>query len=298
MTPAPAAARPLLRTPAVPLIWYSLLLAAAFAPVIYHMMYQWQNDDDMSHGFFVPLIAGYIIWERQSALPPLFRKRHPWALALVAIGMLQLWLGTAGAEIFLQRIAFLVSGAGVLAFYGGARALRTLALPLFLLAFMIPLPGLVYKQITFPLQLLASGMAERILEALGYMVVRDGNVLELAGQSLSVVEACSGLRALASLCFFSLSYAYLFDNRPWMKWVLLACTPPVAIAANSLRIVTTGVLGNYDRELAEGIYHTISGWTLFVVALTLLIIINRVVGTIADRMQAGGLSAHAEAAHG
>lgn len=262
-------------SPYVPFLWYGVLLAVSFGPVLGDMFYQWQTDEDMGHGFFVPLIAGYVFWEcRRDWLgqSPAFAR---WGIAVTIWGALQLWLGTIGAEIFLQRSAFLVTAVGITLFYGGGPLLRKLAFPFLLLLFMIPIPGIVYKQITFPLQLLASALAETILDLAGYMVVREGNVLELAGQTLSVVEACSGLRALHSLSFFSLSYAYLFDARPWMRWFLLACTPPVAIIANAGRVVLTGVLGEYDKELAAGLYHTASGWSLFVIALLLLMGIHK-----------------------
>ena len=64
---------------------------------------------------------------------------------------------------------------------------------------------MIYNQITFPLQLFASQVAEFCLGLIGIPVLRDGNVLELASQKLSVVEACSGIRSLLSLSFLSSS---------------------------------------------------------------------------------------------
>ena len=266
MTPATSSSKPF---PYTPFLWYGLALAAAYWSVLNAMAYQWQSDDNMGHGFFVPLIAGFIIWERREEWLNA-AERSRWGLLFVAWGMLQLWLGTLGVELFLQRTSFLIVVFGLVLFYGGRKVVRILGLPLFLLLFMVPIPGIAYKQITFPLQLLASGLAESVLDLLGYMVIRDGNVLELAGQTLSVVEACSGLRALHSLAFFSLSYAYLFDSRPWVRWFLLACAVPVAIVANMSRVVMTGVVGERNPELAQGVYHTLSGWILFVIAIALL----------------------------
>ena len=91
--------------------------------------------------------------------------------------------------------------------------MRELAFPLLLLPFMIPIPAVIYNQITFPLQLFASQVAEFSLGLMGIPVLRDGNILELASQKLSVVEACSGIRSLLSLSFLSLVYAYFFDKQ-------------------------------------------------------------------------------------
>lgn len=256
-------------------VWYGALLALSFASVVGSMVDQWQSDEDMGHGFFVPVIAAYVVWERRSEWLQQANPYNLWGLALVAWGAVQLWIGLLGAEVFLQRSALLFSLAGLTVFFGSRKAMKPLVFPLLLLIFMVPIPGILYKQITFPLQLFSSRIAEIVLEMAGFIVVREGNILELAGQQISVVEACSGLRALHSLLFFSLAYAYLFDPRAWVKWLLLGLTVPVAILANSGRIVVTGILGKYNEELATGIYHTVSGWLLFMISILLLIFVHK-----------------------
>src|SRR5258705_5752544 len=136
-----------------------------------------------------------------------------------------------------------------------------------LLFLMVPIPSVIYTQITFPLQIFASQVAEFSLNLMGYAVLRDGNVLELASQKLSVVEACSGIRSLLSLSFLSLIYAYFFDHKVWMRGVLLVATIPIAIAANASRVTLTGLISEYRPDLAQGFFHTLEGWVLFIVAL-------------------------------
>jgi exosortase len=140
---------------------------------------------------------------------------------------------------------------------------------------MYPIPAIVYAQITLPLQLTASRIAESMLNVLGIPVVRDGNVLELASQRLSVVEACSGIRSLVSLAFLSLIYAYFFDRRVWMRWVLVGATVPIAIAANAARVTVMGLAGEVRADLAQGFLHLAEGWVLFVVALGLVVAVHR-----------------------
>jgi exosortase len=119
-----------------------------------------------------------------------------------------------------------------------------------------------------------------ILGWLGIPVLRDGNVLELASQKLSVVEACSGIRSLLSLSFLSLTYAYFFDKKVWMRWVLLAATIPIAIAANAIRVTLTGVLSEIRTDLAQGFFHLLEGWVLFLVALVLLVAFHQLVNRV------------------
>jgi exosortase len=263
------------------MLWFAVLLLACYAPVLYGLVHQWAADEDMGHGFFVPLVAAYVAWQRRSELAAVKAAPNYWGLVLVVLGAAQMMLGTLGAQIFIARTAFLVSLIGVLLFLGGTRTLKILAFPLFLLCFMFPLPAIVYARITLPLQLFASRVAEIVLNNLfGIPVLRDGNVLELASQKLSVVEACSGIRSLISLSFLALVYAYFFDKKVWMRWVLLAATIPIAIAANATRVTLTGVLSEYRPELAHGLFHTMEGWVLFMVALVLLLVAHQLINRI------------------
>lgn len=260
--------------------WFGALLLACYAPVLIGLVRQWASDEDVGHGFFVPVVAGYIIWKRRGQLAAHEPVPNYWGLAVVMLGAIQMLLGTLGAQIFVARAAFLVSLVGAILFLGGARALKMLAFPLFLLVFMFPIPAILYARITLPLQLFASSVAETVLNLVGIPVLRDGNVLELANQRLSVVEACSGIRSLMSLGFLSLIYAYFFDQKVWMRWVLLPATIPIAIAANASRVALTGVLSDYRPDLARGAFHLFEGWVLFLVALTLLIAFHQLVNRI------------------
>jgi exosortase len=253
------------------MIWPGALLLACYAPVLGGLVRQWRTDPDMSHGFLVPPVVALLVWRRRAELTALKCEPNGWGLALVVLGAVQMLLGTLAAQLFVARTAFLVSLVGAVLFLGGTRALRTLAFPLLLLLFLFPLPALVYAQVTLPLQLLASSIAETLLNRIGIPALREGNILDLPHQTLSVVEACSGIRSLLSLSFLSLVYAYFFDRRVVIRWVLLAATIPVAIAANAARVTLTGVLSEYRADLARGAFHLFEGWLFFVLALGLLI---------------------------
>jgi exosortase len=279
---APGETRRAVPEPSVPweaILWFGALILLCYWPVLKRLVLQWYNDEDMGHGFFVPLVAAYIFWQRRDDL---FRRWQPnyWGLAIMAYAMLQLVLGTLGAELFLQRTAFLLTLVGAIVLLGGFQALRKSAFPLALMLFMIPLPAIVYNEITFRLQLFASRVAESTLMLLNTPVVRDGNILELANQRLNVVEACSGIRSLLSLGFLSLVYAYFFDEKPWMRWALLAAAIPIAVIANSGRVTITGLLSEYNPELARGFLHMLEGWIIFIVAVVLMIFTHRILNAV------------------
>jgi exosortase len=220
----------------------------------------------------VPVIAGLIIWQRREELATLKLKPNPWGFALVGFSGLLLIVATLGAELFMARLAFVFTLIGVVWTLGGAPLIRKLAFPLFLLFFMVPIPAVIYNRITFPLQLLASRLADQALTVLDIPVIREGNVLELANQKLNVVEACSGIRSLLSLTFLSLVYGYFFEKRNWMRAVLFFSTIPIAIIANGSRVTITALFTQIKAELAEGFFHEAQGWVIFMVALVILIV--------------------------
>ena len=265
------------QVPWVAITWFGSLLIFCYYPVLARLFRQWMDDPDVGHGVFVPVVAGYIAWIRRDELFSRWQSPNWWGLVLVAYGSLQLLIGAVGAELFLSRTAFVISIAGAILLFGGVGAIRSLSLPLVLLLFMIPIPQIVFNQLTFPLQLLASNVAENALTLAGIPVLREGNVLELPSQTLSVVEACSGIRSLLSLSFLAIVYSFFFDHRPWMRPVLLLAAIPIAIIANASRITITGLLSEYDPELAEGFFHSVEGWVVFLVSLSLLIATHRLI---------------------
>ncbi len=256
------------------LAWFSALLIVTYYNILKHLVDQWWSDADVGHGFFVPVVAGYIAWTRRDQLMALEWKPAWWGLALMAWGGLQAYIGMLGAEQFLQRSAFLETLVGLLLVLGGTALIRELAFPLLLLPFMIPIPTVIYNQITFPLQLFASRVAEVLLGLINIPVLREGNVLELASQKLSVAEACSGIRSLLSLSFLALVYAYFFDSKVWMRFALFIGVLPIAILANAGRVTITGILSERDPELARGFFHELEGFIIFAIAFAMLYVLH------------------------
>lgn len=278
-------AQPKNSIPWIPVAWIGTLLFLCYLPILQRLVSQWLNDEDMGHGFFVPFVSLFMIWQMREQLAKIPMIPNWWGLALVVWGGAQAILGTLGAELFVSRTAFLVSLIGILLCICGTRFVKAIAFPLFLLVFMIPIPAIIYNQITFPLQILATRMAEVFLSLLGYPVLREGNLLHLASQSLNVVEACSGIRSLLSLTFISLVYAHFFDNKPWMKIALLISTIPIALFANALRVTLTGVVSEIDPKLAEGIFHSLEGLVLFALDLVALVAVHKMINKIYERTQ-------------
>jgi len=260
--------------------WAAVLIVACYFPVIARLVKQWMNDEDMGHGFFVPAIAAWIAWQKfpeAQSVPAVPDWR---GVILVCWGGIQLFIGTLGAELFLSRTALVFTIIGTVWLLGGVRYLRVFAFPLFLLFFMVPIPQIVYTQITFPLQMFASQVAEISLNMLGIAIGRDGNVLELANMKLNVVEACSGIRSLLSLTFLSLVYGYFFEPNVRIRVALFISTIPIAILANAGRVTVTGILGEFKPEWAEGTVHEAEGWLIFMIALLIMVGVHQVLSRV------------------
>lgn len=255
----------------ITIAWVSALLAICYTPVLLKLVDQWIGDPDMGHGFFVPVIAAAIAWHKRGQIAGKLPKPNWWGLAIMIWAGFQLYIATLGAELFLTRTSFVISIIGAVLLLGGTEYLRVFAFPLFLLFFMVPIPAVIYNQLTFPLQITASKVAENVIDWLQIPVIREGNVLVLPQQTLNVVEACSGIRSLLTLTFLSLVYGYIFEKRAWVRVALFLSTIPIAIAANAGRVAFTGVVSQFKPELAEGWFHEAQGGVIFMIALAILI---------------------------
>lgn len=265
------------------LAWFGGLLLVCYAPVLYRMGVQWANDENMGHGFFVPVVAGYVAWQRRNLLLSIPRQPSNWGLVLIIWAALQELAATLGAEIFTARLSFVIALFGVVLYVGGKQWVKTLLFPLVLLLFMIPIPQILYARLTLSLQMVASALGEWLIEMMGIPVIREGNLLRLPSQTLDVAEACSGIRSLLSLGFLSLVYGYFVDSRVWMRWALLIATVPIAIAANGIRVGVTGLLSEVNTKLAQGAYHEMEGYLVFLVALVALVATHRALSALAKQ---------------
>ena len=238
---------------------------------ITHLVAQWWGDPNFSHGFFVPLFSGFVLWHERDRLLRL-KPAPSWSgLAIISFALVLLVVGQLGAELFLARSSLLLLLAGVVVLFFGWNFLRAALFPWAFLLLMIPIPAIVFNQITFPLQILASKVAAATLPFFGVPILREGNVINLPAMALEVAEACSGIRSLMSLVTLAIIYGYLAERRLWVRWVLALASVPIAVLANSVRIIGTGLLVQYwDADKAEGYFHASWGWIIFVFSLLML----------------------------
>ena len=256
--------------------WQALLIGFAvvllYLPVLRILVEQWWDDANYSHGFLVPVFCAYVLWERRRALSEVAPKPSSTGLIVLFGSIALLFLGSLGAELFLARVSLLGVIVGLMLFLHGWPLVKNTAFPLAVLLLMIPIPGVIYYQLVFPLQLFASQLAAAALQASHLMpVFREGNILVLPSTRLEVAEACSGIRSLMSLLTIAVIYGYLSENRTWLRWLLCLLIVPIAVLSNSVRVILAAIGSEYiGMSAVEETSHFLSGIFLFLVSIMML----------------------------
>jgi exosortase A len=250
-------------------------LVLLYFPILQGLVSDWIHMPDFSHGFLIPIVSLYFVYERRKELSNLSPSSTWIGFPLLVFGVMLLLLGNLAAEYFTMRFSILVVLGGIIYFLLGRESFKTLLFPVVFLIFMIPIPSVLMDRITFPMQLFASKAAAKSLHLIGIPALREGNVILLANTSLEVAEACSGIRSLISLIALSVVFAYFSQNAMWKRVVLVLSTFPIAIIANAARVTGTGILAHhYGDKVAQSFFHGFSGWILFVVAFVCLFLVG------------------------
>jgi len=296
----------------------SSALVFAYATMLVKLGQDWWNDENYSHGLLIPFVIGYFLWSQRDRLARTAQRPSMiWGLAAVVCALLALWAGTAGAELYMQRMSLVLMLSGTVLYFWGFSLLRLMIVPLFLLVLAIPIPTIIFNKIAFPLQLFASRCAVWAMTMFDIPVLRQGNVIELMPlgaretKKLEVVEACSGIRSLMTLLTLAVVFAYFThprdedDDQPgggqlkmpgiitsafqrlktfgfWRSAIIVSSAVPIAIFTNALRVSGTGVLARYyGTKVADGFFHSFSGWVIYIVAFLMLF----GVGWLLDRVK-------------
>ena len=274
-----------------PFGWQGLLLVGVlgflYAPVLKLLVWQWYYDPDYGHGFLVPLLSAFLIWQRRDKL-----RTDSGAAVALGDGDRTRFAGNACCWAAWARscrspgLSMLGTICGLIVYFAGGAILRAMAFPMAFLLFAIPIPTVVYNEIVFPLQFVASRFATKILETLNlFPILREGNVLVLPGMHLEVVEACSGIRSLMSLLALAAGYGYLVERSVPVRWFLIIAMVPLAIISNGTRVMITALMANYiGPRAAEGFMHEFSGWVIFVVATILFLLLHRLITMIRKKL--------------
>ena len=238
------------------------------------LMDRWNSDSNYGHGYLIPFISLYFVWARKDELQLVRPEPSLGGLGIFVFGvLLGLFAMPMGSAVF-SGLVIVVTLNGLLLYLGGSKVYRLLWLPALYLIFMVPLPQQIHSRIANPLQHFASMVSAGILDGiLGITTIREGNVIRLAGHSLQVAEACSGMRSIMGLSALGVAFAYFWERPIWERILLIVSTIPIAIVANICRITGTGLTYDLGYErFAQGFYHEFTGWFVFIFAMVLFLL--------------------------
>lgn len=248
------------------------LLCALYYPIAPLWVYELYSDPNYSHGFLVPLISGYFIYERMGELKTAPVNPSGYGLWLIIAGLLLLVVAFIGTEYFTMRSSVIIISSGIIMYLFGKVVFKMLLLPLGYLFFTVPIPYIIYDAVAFPLKLFVTKYSVLTLKLMGVMVWREGNIIMFPNIELEVADACSGIRSLISLLALAVAFAYVSQDRNWKRVVLVVSAIPVSVFANGVRVVSTGVLAQYwGAKAAEGFFHEFAGIAVFALAIAILV---------------------------
>jgi exosortase len=261
-----------------------VVLIASYGPVVIELVQDWIRDPNYHHGFLIPIVSGYLLWNRRRELVSDAARPSWFGLVGILLAAAMLILGSAGAEVFTQRLSLLVLVGSLVLFFYGWRRLRRVAFPLAFLLFAIPLPYLIYYGLTGPMQALAAKCAILGLKAIGVPLVAQGNVIHLANGSLEVAEACSGIRSLYAFLALGALVAQSTSVPIWGRLLIFLATIPLSIIGNAVRVWASGV-GTclVGPGVTRGTPHELFGLLVFAVSLGVFLLFKKVVGNAWSR---------------
>lgn len=261
-------------------IWLGLACVAAaifFWEGMIDLWIAWQAPE-YSHGPLIPIISGYLFLRQMKTVPardgPVNDRWVGVAVLLLAflIGLLG---NVAQIEKFVSVAIIIWVGGMILLSFGWARG-RQFWPPVLHLAFMLPLPYVLYWQVSLTLQFISSELGVMFIRMMNIPVYLQGNIIDLGAYKLHVAEACSGLRYLFPIMSFTYIFAVLYQGSIWHRVILLLSAIPIAILMNSVRVGFVGVIvDSYGIEHAEGFMHFFEGWVVFILCIAVILVLAR-----------------------
>ena len=248
---------------------------ALYVPVIAGMAADWIEFPSLSHGFAVPLISAYLLWNRRRLLAEAPVEGSFIGLPVIVLALGMLVLGSLGSESFIARLSLPIALFGVALFLMGGPVTRHAWIAIAYLAFMIPLPYLTLKAITYQSRLFDAGLTATALGWIGVPVLRDGVMLQLPNMTLEVADECSSVPAIAALVALGAAYAQLQARPTWIRVVLTLAAAPLGLLSNIVRLIVTSLGAYYLGPIAlNNLIHKFNGTTVFLATVVLLVALD------------------------
>lgn len=244
---------------------------ALFWPILAVRFHFYLETPRYSHCVLLPAVSALWVYDRWDKIRVVPRSSSGRGLVLLSAAVLFFIYGRMVPANWAQHLAMLVALIAVVWAMWGRALLRALAFPIAYLALMIPLKPWD-DVITQPLQRIATVTAEAFFKSLGWIVVREGNVIQLPRLKLLVEEGCSGAHSLFALVALAVAWVFFVERPAWMRVAFIVAAGPIAVLANAIRVSATGVLAyKIDPSYARGMSHQTAGMIVFAIGVALML---------------------------
>ena len=274
------------------LSWLALGVAAVaalalYAPVIASMAAEWSEFPSLSHGFAVPLLSAYLLWVRRHLLAETPIEGSIVGLPLVVLAVAMLVIGSLGGEPFLARVSMPLALLGTVLFLMGTRVTRHAWVAIAYLGFMIPLPYLTLRALTYKSRVFDAGVTATVLGWLGVPILREGVMLQLPNMRLEVADDCSSVPAIAALLALGAAYAQMQARPTWVRVLLTVSAAPLGLLSNIVRLTLTAAGAYYLGPIAlNNVVHKFNGTSVFLATVVLLVVLDAALVRIWKRSSA------------
>ena len=249
-----------------------VLLIYIYYPTLAVLVSDWSTNPDYSHGFIIPFITLYMVWDVRKELACDRIEQSFWGFGFLFMGVALQVVAKVGSEHFLTGVSMIIVLWGLILYLGGAHIAKLLAVPVAYLFFMIPLPSIIWNKFSLVLKLYATEISVFLIKLTGHIaLMQEGNIIHLSNGTLEVADACSGLRSLISMLAIGVLIAVISRYSLWKRWALVVSAIPIAIIANIIRLVILVFIADrYGFGVAEGFLHTFSGLLVFAIGVAML----------------------------
>lgn len=229
-----------------------------------------RSNDEQSHVLLAPAVAIWLFWVRRERGRQTAPSWSLWGAPVILAGWGVAWFGFGQGHLVLQHFGALLMVFGAALTVLGTDFVVKFAPAFAALVFLMPVPGMIRQGIALPLQEATARVTHFIMELIGQPVTVAGNVLRINGHDVAVAEACNGMRMVSALGLVAFAFVFSTPMRNWVRLLILALSPLVALVVNVVRLGPTVLMYGYADMEAADLFHDVSGWAVLGLALAML----------------------------
>ena len=254
-----------------------VVMLVAYFPTFKGMWGRWfAADSYYSHGFLIPLVSLYLVWQMKEELKKLPVQKTLAGLVVIIAGVIIHFFATQFRVNFIAGFGTFFVFTGIVLHYFGWTIFRKVGFPVFFLIFMLPLPSVLIVKLSWQLKMMAADLATDILNHMRIPAVQEGSLIRMRHAQVVVDDVCSGLRSLISLTALGALFAYWFKGSFFKRLIIVLSTIPTAIITNTMRVVILATVSEiWGAEYIEGFIHDATGYMIFIVAFLIMYFLSR-----------------------